>query len=481
MEKLSSILFGGNYELTRIIFQRGMALTYFIAFLVALKQFKALLGEKGLLPVPEYLKAVSFRQAPSIFHFHYSDAFLTFIVILGLLLSLAALSGITEKGSIWISIAVWSLLWIFYLSIVNVGQTFYSFGWETMLLEAGFLTIFLGSSRYATPLIILFLLRWMLFRLEFGAGLIKLRGDPCWRDLTCMLYHHETQPMPSLFSWYFHHLPPILHKVEVIGNYFAQLVVPWGLFLPQPIASISALIIIITQGWLFISGNYAWLGFLTMVLATTGFSNTQIKMVLPNLKVPDKLIEYPAHLWSVTVVTAMFILLSYRPLINLFSRRQMMNTSYNAYHLVNSYGAFGSVTKERYEIIIEGTSDETIDENTEWKAYEFKAKPGDPAKRPPQYAPYHLRLDWLMWFAAFDRQYNPYHHPWFGAFIGKLLQNDKATLKLIKTNPFPDTPPKHIRAELYLYHFTTSEERKKTGDWWHRELVGTYLPPATLK
>jgi len=208
MEKLTAILFGGDYELTRIVFQRAMALTYLIAFLAAFNQFKALLGEKGLLPVPQFLKYVNFKQAPSIFHLHYSDAFLIFIVLIGIALSLVALFGLSEQGPLWISMATWFILWVLYLSIVNVGQTFYSFGWETMLLEAGFLTIFLGASRYAVPIIIIFLLRWMLIRLEVGAGLIKLRGDPCWRDFTCMLYHHETQPMPSLFSWYFHHMLP---------------------------------------------------------------------------------------------------------------------------------------------------------------------------------------------------------------------------------------------------------------------------------
>jgi len=480
MEKLTTLFFSGDYALTRLVFQRGMALTYLAAFLVALNQFKALLGEKGLLPAPAFLNRVSFRDAPSIFQFHYSDSFFMIIALIGLGLSLAMLLGLADKSSIWVSIAIWATLWVFYLSIVNIGQVFYSFGWETMLLEAGFLTIFLGTTRYATPFIILFLLRWMLFRLEFGAGMIKMRGDACWKDLTCMMYHHQTQPMPSVLSWYFHHMPAFMHKMEIIGSHFAQLIVPWGLFLPQPFPAVAAIIIIVTQFWLFISGNYSWLGFLTIVLATSGFTTAQLKTVLPNIKLPSHTTPIPAHLNIVLVVTAMVIIMSFNPIKNLFSKRQAMNTSYGPLHLVNSYGAFGTVTQKRYEIIIEGTDDAVIGPNTQWKAYEFKAKPGDPARRPPQYAPYHLRLDWLMWFAAFQPEFRPGPHTWFGRFVEKLLVNDPATLKLIRYNPFPDKPPKHIRAQQYLYRFTTPEEKKETGDWWYREYTGQYLPPAHL-
>jgi hypothetical protein len=150
--------------------------------------------------------------------------------------------------------AVWLVLWALYLSIVNVGQTFYGFGWETLLLEAGFLAVFLGPAAQAPPTLVLWLYRWLLFRVEFGAGLIKLRGDRCWRDLTCLDYHHETQPLPGPLSWFFHHLPARLHRVEVLANHATQLVVPFGLFAPQPVAGIAALAIVVTQAWLLISG-----------------------------------------------------------------------------------------------------------------------------------------------------------------------------------------------------------------------------------
>src|SRR5207248_8444897 len=137
-----------------------------------------------------------------------------------------ALAGLPEAGPFWVPMLAWFVMWVLYLSIVNVGQVFYGFGWETLLCEAGFLAIFLGPSHTVPPTLVLLAFRWLVFRVEFGAGLIKLRGDPCWRDLTCLDYHHETQPLPNPLSWYFHHLPKSVHRLEVVGNHVAQLVAP---------------------------------------------------------------------------------------------------------------------------------------------------------------------------------------------------------------------------------------------------------------
>src|SRR5690242_9669528 len=460
------------------MFQRGLALIYLAAFLVAFNQFRPLLGEHGLLPVPQFLAYVNFRRAPSIFHLHYSDRFFAGVSAAGILLSIAGLTSLSEQGPIWFSIAVWSSLYALYLSIMNVGQIFYGFGWESMLLEAGFLAIPLATNRMVVPLPIIFLLRWMLFRVEFGAGLIKLRGDPCWRNLTCLNYHHETQPLPNSLSCYFHRLPDSFHKLEVAGNFAAQLVVPWGLFFPQPVAAICGALIMLTQMWLFISGNYSWLNLLTMLLAVPSFTNAQLGAIL-RIRAPAPLSAPVAYQSAVLAFGAIVVILSYWPVHNLLSRRQKMNTSFNPYHLVNTYGAFGSVTKARYEIVIEGTEGDAVGEQTKWKEYEFKAKPGDPKRRPRQIAPYHLRLDWLMWFAAMSPVYDYLEHPWFIIFIQKLLQNDPAALKLIAANPFP-RGPKVVRARLYRYRFATAKQRRETGQWWIRTLAGEYLPPVSM-
>lgn len=472
-------LFGSQYWIARFVFQRGLAFIYLCAFLVALNQFPPLLGERGLLPVPRYLKHVNFRRAPSVFHLFYSDRAFKAVSIAGVVLALAALSSFSERGPIWISPLVWGLLYVLYLSIMNVGQVFYGFGWESMLLEAGFLTIFLGSNKTAVPITIIFLLRWMLFRVEFGAGLIKLRGDPCWRNLTCLNYHQETQPLPNPLSSYFHHLPGSFHKLEVVGNFVAQLVLPWGLFFPQPIAAISGALMFATQLWLFISGNYSWLNLLTMLLTIPSFSNTQLGAVF-HLKILAGLASPAGYEGVVLAVTIFIIVLSYWPARNLLSRRQFMNFSFNPYHLVNTYGAFGTVTKARYEIVIEGTDDDSITPSTKWREYQFKAKPGEPYRRPPQVAPYHLRLDWLMWFAAMLPSYEYIESPWFVMLVQKLLQNDRAVLKLLRRVPF-QAAPKFLRARRYHYRFATATERRDSGQWWIRSLAGEYLPVVHLQ
>jgi hypothetical protein len=464
-----------GYWLSRLVFQRSLAVVYLIAFLVARNQFRPLLGEHGLLPIPRFTSAVSFRRSPSLFHLRYSDRFFEATTWVGIALSLMALAGLTDRGPLWASMLSWGALWMLYLSIVNVGQTWYSFGWETLLLEAGFLAIFLGPASVAPPTLVLWLLRWLLFRVEFGAGLIKLRGDTCWRDLTCLFYHHETQPMPNPLSWYFHHLPARLHKIEVLANHFTQLVVPFALFAPQPVAGIAAAVMIVTQSWLLLSGNFAWLNVLTITIAIPALGDSMLRHVL-DFQPPSSLSSPGWFEGMIVALTALIALLSYRPARNLVSRRQLMNASFDQLHLVNAYGAFGGITRVRREVIIEGTEDTTITESTRWREYEFKGKPGDLRRRPPQVAPYHLRLDWLMWFAGISPAYA---QDWFGGLVRKLLENDRATLRLLRTNPFPEASPMFVRARLYTYRFTTPEEHRSTGAWWDRELVGDLLTPQS--
>ncbi|WP_068189965.1 lipase maturation factor family protein, partial [Mycobacterium sp. UM_CSW] len=319
---------------------------------------------------------------------------------LGAALAAAVVAGAADLAPVWAAMLAWLALWALYLSIVNVGQTWYGFGWESLLLEAGFLMIFLGNDRVAPPVLTLWMARLLLFRVEFGAGLIKMRGDPCWRDLTCLYYHHETQPMPGPLSWFFHHLPRPLHRVEVAGNHFAQLIVPFGLFAPQPVASVAGAIVVVTQLWLVASGNFAWLNWVTILLAFSAIDDSSLALLFP---VPAHPAWTAPPLWFAAVVmafSAAVLFLSYWPLRNMLSPRQRMNMSFNPFHLVNTYGAFGSIGRVRREVVIEGTDELRVTDETVWKEYEFKGKPGGVRRLPRQWAPYHLRLDWLMWFAA---------------------------------------------------------------------------------
>ncbi|MFJ9563782.1 lipase maturation factor family protein [Streptomyces fuscichromogenes] len=459
-----------GYWLSRLVFQRALAGVYLVAFLTAALQFRALLGERGMLPIPRYVARVPFRRAPSLFHLHYSDRFFAGCAWAGCAVSAALLAGADAELPLWAAMVLWLIPWALYLSIVNVGQTWYAFGWESLLLETGFLAVLLGNDEVAPPVVVLFLLRWILFRVEFGAGLIKMRGDACWRKLTCLHYHHETQPMPGPLSWFFHHLPGPVHKAEVAANHVTQLLVPVLLFTPQPIATAAASLMVLTQLWLVVSGNFSWLNWITVVLA------------LSALRLPtDRTTAPPTPLWYevvVLAVTALLLYLSYRPVLNMVSRRQVMNRSFDPLHLVNTYGAFGSVSRIRYEVVVEGTLEDTPREDSDWLEYEFRGKPGDPRHWPRQFAPYHLRLDWLMWFAALSPAYAG---DWFGALVERLLENDRDTLRLLRRSPFPpDAPPRFVRARLFRYRYTSWRELRETGACWERTYVREFLPPTRL-
>ncbi|MGX9887916.1 lipase maturation factor family protein [Streptomyces sp. NPDC002276] len=461
-----------DYWLSRLVFQRALAGVYLVAFLTAAVQFRALIGERGMLPVPRFVRRMPFGRAPSLFQLHYSDRYFAGCAWTGCAVSVALAAGLDSRLPLWGGMLAWLVPWVLYLSIVNVGQTWYAFGWESLLLEVGFLAVLLGNDEVAPPIVVLFLLRWVLFRVEFGAGLIKLRGDACWRKLTCLDFHHETQPMPGPLSWFFHHLPRPLHRIEVAANHVTQLAVPVLLFTPQPVATAAASLMIATQLWLVLSGNFAWLNWLTIALAV---SAVRLPRTAPS-PVPG-----PPPLWYevvVLAVAALLLWLSHRPVRNMLSRQQTMNRSFDPLHLVNTYGAFGNVSRVRHEVVIEGTTDAVPREESDWREYEFRGKPGQPHRWPRQFAPYHLRLDWMMWFAALSPGYA---EPWFGALVERLLENDRDTLRLLRRSPFPpEAPPRYVRARLFRYRCTNWRELRETGACWERTFVREYFPPTRL-
>lgn len=459
-----------GYWLSRLVFQRSLAAVYLVAFVAAALQFRALIGSRGMLPVPDLLRRTSWRDAPGLFRLHYSDRFFALAAWTGAAVSVALLAGLDARLPLGAAMVLWAVPWVLHLSIVQVGQVWYGFGWESLLLETGFLAVFLGNADTAAPVLVLWLLRWLLFRVEFGAGLIKIRGDECWRKLTCLEFHHETQPMPGPLSWFFHRLPRPVHRVEVAANHVTQLVVPFLLFTPQPVASAAAGLMVVTQLWLVLSGNFAWLNWLTIVLALAAVDWSPLTGPAPAQ--PD------APLWYevvVIAVTALVLGLSYRPARNLVSRRQVMNRSFDPLHLVNTYGAFGSISRVRLEVVVEGTDEAVIHEGTRWLEYGFRGKPGDPRRLPRQFAPYHLRLDWMMWFAALSPAYA---RSWFGPFVERLLRGDRDTLRLLRHDPFPGGPPAHIRARVFRYRFTDLRELRETGCWWDRTYVRDFMRPV---
>lgn len=478
-----------DFGLAREVLQRGIAVLYAIAFLSTLRQFPALLGERGLLPAPDLLRwAASARTRgrmlrPTLFRgVRYTDARLRMLCAAGILLALALAAGLPQLGPPWVPMLCFLALWLGYMSITSIGQTFYGFGWEMLLLEAGFLAAFLGSAGQPPPTLVIVLFWWLLFRLEFGAGLIKIRGGSEWRDLTALMYHHETQPMPGPLSRQAHLLPAWFHRAEVIGNHVAQLVVPWflfapalGLVVPGPwpviVGAAAAAIVVATQLWLVATGNFAWLNWATIVLAFSA-----VGLPGPGGGSAGAASGIPLY-WTIatSAVFVGYVALSWPAARNLAARRQLMNASFNRWQLANAYGAFGSVTRQRVEVVVEGTLDDDP-RDADWREYGFRGKPGDVRAIPRPWAPYHLRLDWLMWFLPLGRL----DEDWFEAFLEKLLRADAATLRLLRHDPFGGVRPAWIRARTYLYRFATRAELRATGQRWIREPLSVALGPFRL-
>ena len=467
--------------IAREIVQRGVAAVYVLAFLSTLHQFPVLLGEKGLLPVPDFLERAGRRAGPTLFrHVPYSDALLRGMCLVGMLLGLAVVLGLPQQGPAWSMLAVFGAMWAMYLSIVSVGQIFYGYGWESMLLECGALMGLLGSHAVPPPAVMMLFLAWLLIRLEFGAGMIKMRGDASWRDLTAMDHHHETQPMPGPLSRTAHLMPRWWHRAEVLGSHAVQLGIIWLVLAPQPVASFAACAVIATQLFLVVTGNYAWLNWLTILVACAAISDAFWRWLLGGpfpgwswFGVPlgadggGAGADVSSPLWWTALVAAAFAglaVLSRKPLANLFSSHQLMNASFDRFHLVNAYGAFGSMTERRYEVLIEGTEDAAghhADEET-WRAFEFRGKPGDLRRLPRQVAPYHLRLDWQMWFLAL----RPGAEPWFVALLERLADGDPGVRRLLARDPFDGRAPTALRVRYCLYRYARREERRDGGARW---------------
>jgi Lipase maturation factor len=477
-----------SYWLTRFLFLRLLGLVYVVAFLIVVTQWDALLGSHGLLPAATFLDRVGavkgrglggFLQWPTLFWASASDTAFHVGAFVGLGLSLAVLLGLAN-------VPILAMLWLLYMSFVHVGQIFYGYGWEILLLETGFLAIFLAPLWRPWPLprdtppptIVIVLLRWLIFRVMLGAGLIKLRGDPCWRDLTCLLYHYETQPNPNPLSWYFHHLPAWFHHFEVLFNHLVELVAPFFVFGPRRARHVAGGLIVLFQALLILSGNLSFLNWLTIAIAVACFDDGLLGRLVPvGLRArlaarTAEAEETKARGVTVMVLALVIGFLSVNPVANMLSPGQLMNTSFDPFELVNTYGAFGSVSRDRYEIVLEGTDAQSPDESARWIEYDFKCKPGNPMRRPCWISPYHYRLDWQMWFLAMPGAGTD---PWFVRLISKLLEGDASVRALLAPGPFENHPPHWIRARYYRYRFARPSE----PGWWRRTLVSEYMPAVS--
>uniref|UniRef100_A0A3B1J944 Lipase maturation factor n=1 Tax=Astyanax mexicanus TaxID=7994 RepID=A0A3B1J944_ASTMX len=504
----------GTYWLTRILLLRSISFIYCVAFAVAYNQNKQLIGQRGLMPSREYLRSVkryvggkigaaALAYTPSILWFldwEDMDTNLDGIALAGMALSgFVLLSGRANM-------IIMAALWILYHSITSIGQLWYSFGWESQLLETGFLGIFLCPlwsldqmpRRCPPSLISIWTLRWLIVRIMLGAGLIKIRGDRCWRDLTCMDYHYETQPVPNPISYYLHHSPWWFHRFETLSNHFIELIVPFFTFMGRHMCMVNGVLQILFQVVLIISGNLSFLNWLTIVPSIACFDDSALaflfrptggpRKTLRSIQAEDTAEHSPPPTKGMyirrVVNVALGVLIAYLSVpvvINLLSPRQVMNTSFDPLRIVNTYGAFGSITKERTEVILQGTlSEDHKAEGVVWEEFDFVCKPGAVDRRPCLISPYHYRLDWLMWFAAFQTYEQ---NEWVIQIAGRLLANDSTVLSLLGHNPFEGREkPRWIRGEHYRYKFTRpGSSSAAQGKWWARKRIGPYFPPLNLE
>ena len=482
---------GSTYALTRWVFLRALGVIYLIAFVSLWVQVKGLLGSHGILPAQPYLHMLRtyvgperYRLAPTVFWLGAGDATLALACGVG---ALCAALLICDVAPVVCLVALWAL----YLSLVTVGRDFLAFQWDVLLLEAGFLAIFFAPGHLipgqpgAAPVspIMLLLLWWLLFRLAFQSGLVKLTwGDPTWRDLSALEYHFSTQPLPTWIGWYAHQLPAAVKKVAVVVMYALEIGAPLLLFGPRSLRLTACAGIVLLQVLIFASGNYTFFNLLTIALALLLLDDAWWTWVLPEQFVPQLATEdrrTPGFdVLRVVVAGAVLAVSCAKFWQNLTPRSTLPRPIVGAlgwvepFRSINSYGLFRVMTTVRLEIVVEGS-----DDGVAWRAYEFRYKPGDVTRRPGFVEPHQPRLDWQMWFAALGRYEAT---PWFAPFLARLLEGSRPVLGLLGTNPFPEHPPKYVRAVAYDYRFTTPAERRATGAWWSRTAVGAYSPVVSL-
>ncbi len=483
-----------SHLLIRWIFLRMIALCFLAAFLSMLVQILGLYGQNGIIPIslllawqPEYSADIVLR-VPSIFWLNSSDSFLQLVCVAGAAFSTLALCGVLTGPMLLLG-------WFLYLSICSVGQDFMSFQWDSLLLETGLLAAFFAPWRMQEPmplspefkkqpegsLIFLWLIRLLLFKLMFLSGLVKIAsGDKAWHDMTALDYHYETQPLPAPLAWLVAKFPELIQKMSTFLMFVIELGFPFLIFGIRPLRMLAVGGLVFLQLLIIATGNYAFFNWLTIALSLAAADDQMLSGVLPRslrmslemhaLTLRSKISET----WKFIIPGVIIGTISLGFFANTFLTSTIVPPPVkwliglaDPLRSFNTYGLFAIMTTTRPEIVIEGSND-----GQTWIEYEFKYKPGNIKRMPPSVAPHQPRMDWQMWFASLapDRV-----APWFSLLIDRLLQGSPSVIALFDHNPFPDGPPKVIRAVLYEYHFSDADGLLKRGQWWTRKPIGTYM------
>jgi len=491
-----------RYRLTRSLFLRGLGLAYLSAFGSLAVQLDGLIGSRGILPAAEFLEGsgrflghglTPYWRLPTVFWLDSSDTALHAVCWCGIALGLALFAG-------WLPGLCAVLLWLFYLSLVVVGQVFLGYQWDSLLLETGLLAVLLapwrarlGRSGDRPWWFAVWLVRWLAFRLMFLSGVVKLAShDPTWQDWSALLYHYQTQPLPAWTSWYIHQMPAWFHRLSVGFMFYAELVAPCFIFGPRPIRLVGFASLLFLQLLIAATGNYGFFNLLAVVICFCILDDRDWEW-LRRLSIPgrhpsesqisaDETPSPSAKAWSwprrlavgalggiLIAVTAAQTLDTALPGLVVPTEFLTLSQWLAPFRSTNHYGLFAVMTTERPEIIVEGS-----DDRVSWKPYRFRWKPCELDRRPLFTTPHLPRLDWQMWFAALSGDCRSV--PWFFRFEQRLLEGSPEVLGLLRENPFPDRSPRYVRARLYLYTFTQNDSR----DWWSREDRRWFCPPLTI-
>jgi predicted DCC family thiol-disulfide oxidoreductase YuxK len=472
-----------TYFAASALFLRALGLCYLTAFVSLWVQVDGLIGARGILPVGQFLDWVRAQTGaerywllPTLCWISSSDAFLHVLCGGGVFAALLLVVGLAPAAGA-------ALAWLLYLSLAIAGQVFLQFQWDYLLLETGLLAIFVAApwrwrvrSGLAARPIVLFLLRWLLFRLMFSSGWVKLAsGDPTWRNLSALRFHYETQPLPPWTAWFLHQCPPWFQTVSALFLLFVELIVPFLYFAPRRLRLFAFRATVLLQLLIAASGNYGFFNLLALALALLLVDDQSLPRRWRRsadasagaLRAWPKAVLVPVACVAMFASTIEFAGTLDR---SLALPRTVVSAArrLGALRSFNRYGLFMVMTTERPEILIEGSND-----GADWRAYAFPWKPGDVAARPRFVAPHQPRLDWQMWFAALG---SAEENPWLIQFLGRLLEGSPEVVGLLAANPFPDHPPRYVRATLYDYRFTDAAERRRSGAWWRRRVIGPYSP-----
>jgi predicted DCC family thiol-disulfide oxidoreductase YuxK len=471
-----------TYLAASALFLRLLGLCYLAAFVSFWVQADGLVGSDGILPFARYLEWIRgqtgserFWLLPTLSWLSPTDHFLHGLCVAGVVASIFLVVG-------WLPVPSSLAAWVLYLSVAIDGQVFLEFQWDYLLLETGFLAIWLAPplkrrfrAGIAAAPVSRWLLRWLLFRLMFSSGWVKLAsGDVNWRHLSALRFHYETQPLPPWTAWFLHQMPPWFQTVSALFLFFVELVVPILFFAPRRLRTFAFRMTILLQVLIAATGNYAFFNALAITLAVLLVDDQS----LPERWTRAAASALPARTWprAVLVPVAAVVIVastvefaaSLERGLTLPEPAVAVMRDLGSFRSFNGYGLFMVMTTERPEIVVEGSRD-----GTTWQPYEFRYKPGDPMRRPQFVEPHQPRLDWQMWFAALGGYEQ---NLWVRSLLGRLLEGSPAVTGLLAKNPFAGNPPRYVRAVLYDYRFTNATERRNSGAWWKRRELGLFCP-----